>query len=58
MSPTNSFKIALDNFTTNFVFDKFTTKFNKNKTKPEVCFNSGLEALKVAFLILNDMKND
>ena len=32
-------------------------QFNKTRQKPEVCFNSGLEALKVAFLILNDMKN-
>ena len=30
----------------------------KNKTKPEVCFDQGLKALKVAFLILNDIKND
>ena len=30
----------------------------KDKTKPEVCFEQGLKALEVAFLILNDIKND
>ena len=44
----------------NAIEEEHNNFFNsiKNKTKPEVCFNSGLEALKVAFLILNDMKND
>ena len=44
----------------NAIEEEHNNFFNsiKNKTKPDVCFNSGLEALKVAFLILNDMKND
>ena len=52
--------ITLNDYDINAIEEEHNNFFNsiKNKTKPDVCFNSGLEALKVAFLILNDMKND
>ena len=52
--------VNYDKKDTNAIEEEHNNFFNsiKNKTKPDVCFKSGLEALKVAFLILNDMKND